>query len=392
MADTSTVGGVISGYCATGSVKTRDAAGQRDDDRQHRGEDRPVDEEAGEHGVTLSFAVRAVADAATPSRDCRRGPRRDSRAAATSATSQRQPRRAAPPRRAEQPRVPPSRSMTYEEHRRQEDAEERHAEHAAEHRRAQRLPHLRPGAAWRPPAARTPRMNANDVIRIGRSRSWHASSVASRRSTPAVALELGELDDQDRVLARQADQHDEADLREDVDVRARPWHTPASEPSTHIGTTRITASGSDQLSYWAASTRNTNTTDEGEDRSCRCCRRLHLEVRRSRSTRYAMRRRQLLLGQLLHQRDRLAGADARRGVAVDRRRRVHVVARQDQRAVDLAARRPACRAAPSRRCVLRTLQPLARRRPRCGTARRPGRSTCQVRPKRLKSLTYSEPR
>ena len=30
--------------------------------------------------------------------------------------------------------------------------------------------------------------------------------------------------------------------------------------SRHIGTTRITASGSDQLSYWAASTRNTITT------------------------------------------------------------------------------------------------------------------------------------
>ena len=32
------------------------------------------------------------------------------------------------------------------------------------------------------------------------------------------------------------------------------------EHSRHMGTTRITASGSDQLSYWAASTRNTSTT------------------------------------------------------------------------------------------------------------------------------------
>ena len=36
--------------------------------------------------------------------------------------------------------------------------------------------------------------------------------------------------------------------------------TPATEHKRHIGTTRITASGSDQLSYWAASTRNTSTT------------------------------------------------------------------------------------------------------------------------------------
>ncbi len=35
---------------------------------------------------------------------------------------------------------------------------------------------------------------------------------------------------------------------------------PVTEQSKHIGTTRITASGSVQLSYWAASTRKTNTT------------------------------------------------------------------------------------------------------------------------------------
>lgn len=33
------------------------------------------------------------------------------------------------------------------------------------------------------------------------------------------------------------------------------------EQRTHMGTTRITAIGSDQLSYNAARTRNTNTTD-----------------------------------------------------------------------------------------------------------------------------------
>src|SRR5262245_27244083 len=36
--------------------------------------------------------------------------------------------------------------------------------------------------------------------------------------------------------------------------------TAAIEHNRHIGTTRITANGSDQLSYWAASTRNTSTT------------------------------------------------------------------------------------------------------------------------------------
>ena len=37
-------------------------------------------------------------------------------------------------------------------------------------------------------------------------------------------------------------------------------NTPVSEPRMHIGTTRMTASGSDQLSYCAASTRKTNMT------------------------------------------------------------------------------------------------------------------------------------
>src|SRR5580658_6028269 len=36
--------------------------------------------------------------------------------------------------------------------------------------------------------------------------------------------------------------------------------TPTVEHNRHIGTTRMTASGSDQLSYCAASTRNTSTT------------------------------------------------------------------------------------------------------------------------------------
>ena len=36
--------------------------------------------------------------------------------------------------------------------------------------------------------------------------------------------------------------------------------TPMTALSRHIGTTRMIASGSDQLSYWAASTRKTMTT------------------------------------------------------------------------------------------------------------------------------------
>ena len=104
-------------------------------------------------------------------------------------------------------------------------------------------------------------MNANEVITIGRSRSVQASRVACRRDSPAsLTLLLGELHDQDRILARQTHEHDEADLGEDVDVLARHIRTPTTALSRHIGTTRMIASGIDQLSYWAASTRKTITT------------------------------------------------------------------------------------------------------------------------------------
>ena len=72
----------------------------------------------------------------------------------------------------------------------------------------------------------TPRMNASDVMMIGRNRSRHAASVASRARHALLALVLGKLHDQDGVLAGQADQHDEADLGQNVDVHVRPAPRP----------------------------------------------------------------------------------------------------------------------------------------------------------------------
>ena len=73
-------------------------------------------------------------------------------------------------------------------------------------------------------------MKHAEVIRIGRSRHRAASTAASNRDAPSCCAVAGELDDQDGVLARQADQHHEADLHEDVDVHAadtrrRRWRT-----------------------------------------------------------------------------------------------------------------------------------------------------------------------
>ena len=64
----------------------------------------------------------------------------------------------------------------------------------------------------------TPKMNANEVMRIGRSRSREASFVASKAERPSQVQLLGIFDHEDRILARQPDQHDQADLHEDVDV------------------------------------------------------------------------------------------------------------------------------------------------------------------------------
>ena len=64
-------------------------------------------------------------------------------------------------------------------------------------------------------------MKASEVIRIGRSRVRAASTAASKPRHACIFRLLGELDDQDGVLGRKTDQHDEADLDQDVAVEAR---------------------------------------------------------------------------------------------------------------------------------------------------------------------------
>ena len=67
-------------------------------------------------------------------------------------------------------------------------------------------------------------MNAKEVIRIGRRRRRQASSTAASGFEAFLLFILGELDDQNRVLTRQAHQYDQADLGEDVVVAARSDH------------------------------------------------------------------------------------------------------------------------------------------------------------------------
>ena len=57
-------------------------------------------------------------------------------------------------------------------------------------------------------------MNAKDVIRIGLQAKTGAFRAASQRFTLLVFP--GELDDQDGVLRRQPDEHDQPDLRKNI--------------------------------------------------------------------------------------------------------------------------------------------------------------------------------
>ena len=115
------------------------------------------------------------------------------------------------------------------------------------------LAHLRAGAA-----GDDQRQDAQDE-REGRHQDRtepQPCSLHDRLHRPlALGLQLaGELDDQDRILGGQADENDEADLRQDVDVSTQ-HRTPAIAASRHIGTISTIASGRLQLAYCAASTR-----------------------------------------------------------------------------------------------------------------------------------------
>src|SRR5262245_6000308 len=97
-----------------------------------------------------------------------------------------------------------------EEHGRQQDSEEGHTDHPGEDRGAERPPHLRPGTV-----GDYQREDAEDERERGhQDRPQPHLGGLDRGVEPRRAFELpvaGELDDQNGVLARQADQHHEPD-------------------------------------------------------------------------------------------------------------------------------------------------------------------------------------
>ncbi len=111
----------------------------------------------------------------------------------------------------------------------------------------------------------TPKANANEVIKIGRNRNRLASMTASSRFWPASCNWRA------NSTIRMAFLH-----ARPISTTMPIWvkrllskpraHTPRMAKSRLRGTTRMMASGSDQLSYWAASTRKTISTHSGRMR------------------------------------------------------------------------------------------------------------------------------
>lgn len=105
----------------------------------------------------------------------------------------------------------------------------------------------------------TPKMNANDVIRIGRRRERAAWTAASNRFMPSSSPCLANSTIRIAFFAASAISTTRPTwVRMLLSIARR--FTPSSAARMHIGTIRITASGSVSASYWAASTRKTNTT------------------------------------------------------------------------------------------------------------------------------------
>ncbi len=107
---------------------------------------------------------------------------------------------------------------------RQQQSEERDADHPREDGRAQRLARLRAGAAGDD--------QRRDAENEGKRRHQNRSQAllcGVGRCLESIEAEmifrlLREFDDQDGVLTREPDEHDQTDLREDVVVLAAKQH------------------------------------------------------------------------------------------------------------------------------------------------------------------------
>ena len=79
----------------------------------------------------------------------------------------------------------------------------------------------------------TPRMNAMEVMMIGRKTQPAGFDGGIVRLRTAGGFLLGELDNQNGIFAGQSYQHDEADLHKDVDIHVGQCHADGGTKQAH---------------------------------------------------------------------------------------------------------------------------------------------------------------
>ena len=119
------------------------------------------------------------------------------------------------------------------EDRRQEDSEDRNAEHSGEDRDAEREAHF----ATRAGSGHQRNDAQNERERRHNDRAQTQTAGFQRRGETALALfdlrVFGKLDDQNRVFTRQTDQDEKADLRKDVHIEFRKVDADKRAEQTH---------------------------------------------------------------------------------------------------------------------------------------------------------------
>ena len=182
-------------------------------------------------------------------------------------------------------------------------------------------------------SGKTPRMKANDVIRIGRSRSREASTVASKRGLPSWCNCLANSTMRMAFLhANPTSTTRPICTKMSTDRCAN--STPATEHSRHIGTTRMTASGSDQLSYRADSARKTASTASANTTTVVLPSRICRKINSVHSV--PIERGSVSLASAFISAMAVAGTGPRQQAAGDGSGGVEIVALHEDRAADLA--------------------------------------------------------
>ncbi len=226
-----------------------------------------------------------------------------------------------------------ARAADHIEHRREDQAEQGYADHAEEYRRAEGLPHLRPRAR-----RDRQRQNAEDEGEGGHQDRAQADSAGGDGGLePAHAvIDLvltREFDDQNSVLGSERDQHDEADLGEDVVVHAAKVDAENRGQQAHRHDQDDRERQREGLIHRRQDQKHEHD-GQHEDQHAGIAGKLLLKGDVGPFIAHAGR--QNLIGEMLHRRQRIAGGIARRGLAANVGAREQVVAHDAGRARILA--------------------------------------------------------